>query len=132
MKYFAQGQITTPRVRIEPATCDQESDTLSTEVSVLPETKFELAVAYKVKVYQSSSFEQIMMGPSALCCILGFKVISFWVKINKFVKVFYHIWVWWPSWSCDPDIKSKLKFPLQSMSHIQFGFDLQSSLGDNI
>ena len=24
---------------------------------------------------------------------------------------FYHIWVWWPSWSCDPDPANKHLFP---------------------
>ena len=25
---------------------------------------------------------------------------------------FYHIWAWWPSWSCDQDVTNKLSFPL--------------------
>ena len=25
---------------------------------------------------------------------------------------FYHLWVWRPSWSCDPDTANKLSFPL--------------------
>ena len=25
---------------------------------------------------------------------------------------FYHIWAWWPSWSCDQDPANKLLFPL--------------------
>ena len=25
---------------------------------------------------------------------------------------FYHIWMWWPSWSCDMDHLYKLLFPL--------------------
>ena len=29
-----------------------------------------------------------------------------------FFKGFYHIWAWWPSWSCDPDHLYKLSFPL--------------------
>ena len=24
------------------------------------------------------------------------------------LKGFYHIWVWWPSWSCDQDIGNKI------------------------
>ena len=27
-------------------------------------------------------------------------------------KGFYHIWAWWPSWSCDLDHLYKLSFPL--------------------
>ena len=33
----------------------------------------------------------------------------FWIR---FLKGFYHIWVWRPSWSCDPDAANKLSFPL--------------------
>ena len=28
------------------------------------------------------------------------------------MKVFYHIWAWRPSWSCDPDAANKISFPL--------------------
>ena len=31
---------------------------------------------------------------------------------EDFLKVFYHIWAWWPSWSCDLDLLYKLSFPL--------------------
>ena len=34
----------------------------------------------------------------------------YWRRI--FLKGFYHIWAWWPSWSCDPDAVNKLSFPL--------------------
>ena len=31
---------------------------------------------------------------------------------GEYFKVFfYHIWVWWPSWSCDQDHLNKLLFP---------------------
>ena len=30
---------------------------------------------------------------------------------EDFLKDFYHIWAWWPSWSCDPDALNKLSFP---------------------
>ena len=33
----------------------------------------------------------------------------FW---RRFLKDFYHIWVWRPSWSCDPDAANKLSIPL--------------------
>ena len=29
-----------------------------------------------------------------------------------FLKGFYHIWAWRPSWSCDPNAANKLSFPL--------------------
>ena len=28
------------------------------------------------------------------------------------MSVFYHIWAWRPSWSCDPDFMIKLSMPL--------------------
>ena len=31
---------------------------------------------------------------------------------GDFLKGFYHIWAWRPSWSCDPDAANKLLFPL--------------------
>ena len=31
---------------------------------------------------------------------------------EDFLKVFYHIWAWWPSWSCDLDHLYRLLFPL--------------------
>ena len=31
---------------------------------------------------------------------------------GDFFKVFYHIWAWRPSWSCDLDHLYKLSFPL--------------------
>ena len=31
---------------------------------------------------------------------------------EDFLKGFYHIWAWQPSWSCDPDATNKLSFPL--------------------
>ena len=31
---------------------------------------------------------------------------------EDFLKGFYHIWAWWPSWSCDPDVANKISFPL--------------------
>ena len=31
---------------------------------------------------------------------------------EDFLKGFYHIWVWRPSWSCDPGAANKLSFPL--------------------
>ena len=31
---------------------------------------------------------------------------------EDFLKGFYHIWAWGPSWSCDPDAVNKISFPL--------------------
>ena len=31
---------------------------------------------------------------------------------EDFLKGFYHIWAWRPSWSCDPDAANKISFPL--------------------
>ena len=31
---------------------------------------------------------------------------------EDFLRVFYHIWAWRPSWSCDPDAANKISFPL--------------------
>ena len=34
------------------------------------------------------------------------------VGSEEALKGFYHIWAWWPSWSCDPDDANKISFPL--------------------
>ena len=31
---------------------------------------------------------------------------------EDFLRVFYHIWAWRPSWSCDPNAANKISFPL--------------------
>ena len=31
---------------------------------------------------------------------------------KRFLKGFYHLWAWWPSWSSDPDTMNKISFPL--------------------
>ena len=31
---------------------------------------------------------------------------------EDFLRVFYNIWAWRPSWSCDPDAANKISFPL--------------------
>ena len=35
-----------------------------------------------------------------------------WFRRRRFLKGFYHIWAWLPSWSCDLDHLYKLWFPL--------------------
>ena len=53
------------------------------------------------------------MGPRSQCTIPCHKVIGPLVREKKFFvfEGFYHIWAWWPSWSCDPDAANKLSFP---------------------
>ena len=36
---------------------------------------------------------------------------AFWFWRKRFLKGFYHIWAWRPSWSCDQDHLNKLSFP---------------------
>ena len=40
-----------------------------------------------------------------------FQVIGCSVLEKKIFYVFYHIWAWWPSWSCDHDHLKELSFP---------------------
>ena len=51
------------------------------------------------------------MGPRPQCYIPSHKVIGPLVLEKKTFEGFYHIRVWWPSWSCDPDSVNKLSFP---------------------
>ena len=39
---------------------------------------------------------------------------------------FYHIWVWWPSWSCDLDRLNKLLLPHPTEAPQKFGFNRPS------
>ena len=41
-----------------------------------------------------------------------FREVGLPVLEKKILKGFYHIWVWRPSWSCDPDVVNKISFPL--------------------
>ena len=36
---------------------------------------------------------------------------AFWFWRRRFLKGFYHIWAWRPSWKCDQDHLNKLLFP---------------------
>ena len=49
---------------------------------------------------------------------------------GRFLKGFYHIWAWGPSWSCDSDAANKISFPYPRRLHIKFGFDWQSGFGE--
>ena len=53
-----------------------------------------------------------MMGWSSRCYIPSFVKIGPPVLKKKILKGFYHIWAWWPSWSCDPYAANKKSFPL--------------------
>ena len=53
-----------------------------------------------------------MMGWSPQCYKPSFVKIGLPVLEKKISEVFYHIWAWRPSWSCDPDVANKLSFPL--------------------
>ena len=59
-----------------------------------------------------------------------FRENRFWRR--RFLKGFYHIWAWRPSWSCDPDAANKLSFPLpkEAPLDIKFGFDRASGFGE--
>ena len=39
------------------------------------------------------------------------RALTFWFWRRRFLKGFYHIWAWRPSWSCDQDHLNKLSFP---------------------
>ena len=43
---------------------------------------------------------------------ISFVKIGLPVLEKKIFDVFYQMWAWWPSWSCDPDLAIKLSFPL--------------------
>ena len=53
---------------------------------------------------------QTLLGAYPQCCIPSPKALALWFW-RRFFKGFYHIWAWWPSWSCDPDVANKLLFP---------------------
>ena len=42
-----------------------------------------------------------MMGWNPQCYIPGFVEIGLPVQQKRFLKRFYHIWSWWPFWTCD-------------------------------
>ena len=67
----------------------------------------------KSKMYLGSSFEKTSLGstqvPNAVYQVSILLAIRFWRRLN--FNVFYHIWAWWPSWSCDQDHLNKLSFP---------------------
>ena len=49
---------------------------------------------------------------------------------EDFLKSFYHIWAWRPSWSCDPDAVHKLVPPTPRRLNTKFRFDWPSDLGE--
>ena len=44
-------------------------------------------------------------------------------RSGRFLKGFYHIWAWRPSWWCDHHRVKKFSFPSSESLHIKFGFD---------
>ena len=53
----------------------------------------------------------------------SFKIIRLPVLEKKIFKGFYHIWVWWPSWSCDLENNTNFGAPFPRRLHIKPGFD---------
>ena len=49
--------------------------------------------------------------PSPQHYIPSTRSLALWFWRRRFLKGFYHIWAWWPSWSCDPHPLNKLSFP---------------------
>ena len=74
-------------------------------------SKIDLVVE-QVKVILGSSFYQTMMGCSPKCYIPNFVKIGLPAQEKKILSVFYHIWAWRPSWSCDLDFAIKLSLPI--------------------
>ena len=68
-----------------------------------------------------SSFDQTMMGSSPRCYIPSFVEIGPLVPEKKNLKVFYHIWVLRPSWSCDRHHVKNFNFLVPKSLHIKFG-----------
>ena len=65
-----------------------------------------------------------MMGPRSKCYILSHKAIGSLVLEKKFLKGFYPIWVWRPSWSCEPDPRTNFHSPIP----LRLGFNWTSGL----
>ena len=45
--------------------------------------------------------------------------------VAAILVIFYHIWAWWPSWSCDQHHVIRFSFP--ESFHTKFGSDRHSS-----
>ena len=45
---------------------------------------------------------------------------------EDFLKDFYHIWAWWPSWSCDQDHLNKIRSRVLRSLHMKFEFSWPS------
>ena len=46
---------------------------------------------------------------------------------ENFLKGFYHIWAWWPSWPFDQHHVIRFHFLVPESFHKKFGSDWQSS-----
>ena len=49
---------------------------------------------------------------SIVCISLLSCASSLYALAGPRIKFLYLVWVWRPSWSCDPDVANKLSFPL--------------------
>ena len=49
---------------------------------------------------------------------------AFWFWRRRFLKGFYHIWAWRPSWSCDQEHFNKLSFPHPKESPYEISIQL--------
>ena len=72
-------------------------------------------------VNPGSPFEQTMVSPRTRCYISSFKVFGLAVLERR--KNFYHIWAWWPAWSCDTDSTNKFHSPIPLKLQVKFGFN---------
>ena len=52
--------------------------------------------------------------------------LALWFQRRRFLKGFYYMWAWRPSWSCDPDTPNKLSLPDPWRLHIKFGLEWPS------
>ena len=63
------------------------------------------------------------MGSCPQCCIPGPMANGPSVPEKKNFKGAYHIWAWWPSWSCDLDPRTNFRSANPWRLHMQFCFN---------
>ena len=71
-------------------------------------TKFDLGIKW-VKVNPVLSSEQLQWAIVRNATFI-FSRQLFWFQRKRFLKIIYHIWSWWPSWSCDWDQLNNISF----------------------
>ena len=69
------------------------------------------------------------MGPRPHTTYQATRSLALWFW-KRFLKGFYHIWAWRPSWSCDPDPQTNFRSPIPLRLQMKFGFDWPSSFGE--